>query len=64
MYFTSLNELFYMGGHGVYVWSVYAVAVCIIAALAISPLLRKRRFVRDETQRLRREGKLNVSGPV
>ncbi len=58
MYFSSLNELFYMDGHGVYVWTVYAVAVSIIAALALSPLLRRRRFVREEAQRLRREGKL------
>ncbi len=58
MYFSSLNELFYMDGHGVYVWAVYAVAISIIAALAITPLVRRRRFVREETQRLRREGKV------
>jgi heme exporter protein D len=64
MYFASLNELFYMDGHGVYVWAVYAVAVSIIGVLAVSPLLRRRRFVRDEVQRLRREGKITVRDPL
>ncbi len=58
MYFSSLSDLFYMDGHGAYVWAVYAVAAVIIALLAISPLYRRRRFVREETQRLRREGKV------
>jgi heme exporter protein D len=57
MYFASLSDLLIMDGHGVYVWCVYGVATGIIAALAISPLLKRRRFVREEAQRLRREGK-------
>jgi heme exporter protein D len=55
MYFTSLTELFYMGGHGVYVWSVYVVAVIILAILVVTPYLDKRRFLREEAQRIRRE---------
>lgn len=57
MYFDGLSELMAMDGHGVYVWGVYGVASVIIAALAISPLVKRRRFVREETQRLRREAK-------
>ncbi len=57
MYFDGLPELLAMDGHGVYVWSVYGVATIIIAALALSPLVKRRRFVREETQRLRREGR-------
>jgi heme exporter protein D len=58
MYFSSLSDLFYMDGHGTYVWAVYAVAVVIIAVLAVSPLQRRRRFVREETRRLQRDGKV------
>ena len=57
MYFDSLSDLLTMNGHGAYVWAVYGVATFIIAGLAISPLARRRRFVREEMQRLRREGK-------
>lgn len=57
MYFASLSDLLMMDGHGIYVWSVYGIAAAIIAALAISPLLKRRRFVREEVHRLRREGK-------
>ena len=54
MYFSSLTELIYMDGHGLYVWSVYAVAALILGALCIAPVLARRRFIRDEAQRLRR----------
>jgi heme exporter protein D len=57
MYFDSLDALFYMNGHGAYVWSVYAIASAIIAALALGPLRKRRRFVREETRRMQREGK-------
>jgi heme exporter protein D len=54
MYFSGLSELWYMDGHGVYVWGVYGVAAVIIAALAISPLLKRRRLMREEIGRLAR----------
>ena len=55
MYFSSLADLIYMDGHGLYVWSVYGVAALILGALIVAPLLARRRFIRDEAQRLRRE---------
>ena len=54
MYFATLTDLFYMNGHGVYVWSVYAVAAVIIGALIATPTLDRRRFLREEAQRQRR----------
>lgn len=56
MYFDNTQALLYMEGHGVYVWSVYAVALVILVALVVAPMLRKRRFVAEELRRIRREG--------
>jgi heme exporter protein CcmD len=37
------------------VWSVYGVAALIIGGLSVAPVLKRRRFIREESQRLRRE---------
>ena len=55
MYFHSLHDLIYMNGLGGYVWSVYGVALVIIGYLAIAPLVARRRFLREQVRRLRRE---------
>lgn len=55
MYFESFADLLTMDGHGVYVWSVYAVAAIILGGLILSPVVKRRRFIREESQRLRRE---------
>ena len=52
-----------MDGHGLYVWSVYGVAALILGALAVGPVLARRRFIRDEAQRLRR-GQSNGASPA
>jgi len=40
MYFDSLQSLFYMNGHGVYVWSAYAIGFAVLAVLVWQPLIR------------------------
>ena len=40
MYFESLQSLFYMNGHGIYVWSAYAIGFAVLAALIWQPLVR------------------------
>tara|TARA_B100000073_G_scaffold195409_1_gene161863 strand:- start:224 stop:400 length:177 start_codon:yes stop_codon:yes gene_type:complete len=39
--FKNLNEFLEMGGHGIYVWSVYLIGISIIA---ISFLVAKKRI--------------------
>ena len=39
--FNDLNEILAMDGHGVYVWSVYSIAISIIVA---SFLIAKKRI--------------------
>jgi len=43
--FHSFAELFAMGGHGVYVWAVYGVAVLVMGALVVRPLRRHARIL-------------------
>jgi len=55
MQFDSFSALISMNGHGVFVWSAYAVGLVVVLALVIHPLLKKRRFFRDYAMRLKRE---------
>ena len=38
----TLREFFHMGGYGFYVWSAYGVALIVLAANVIAPVLRTR----------------------
>lgn len=45
MYFDSWSGFLAMEGHGLYVWSAYALALAVIAYNLIAPLMAKRRVV-------------------
>jgi len=64
MYFDNLQAVLSMGGHGVYVWSAYAVTGVVIAAVLIVPMQRRRRLLRDlvDVQR-RARGDANPAVP-
>ena len=44
MYFDSFSELLDMGGHGLYVWICYAIALAILLFNIVSPLLKTKQF--------------------
>lgn len=44
--FSTLQEFFWMNGHGPYVWGAYALGLAAVVFLVWSPLARRRRFVR------------------
>ena len=44
MYFASLHDLFYMNGHGVYVWASYGIGFITLAALVWLPFARHRKL--------------------
>ena len=48
----GVTELFAMGGHGIYVWSAYALTFAALIGLAIWPLVALRATVR----RMKRRG--------
>jgi heme exporter protein D len=47
-YFNSLQDFFWMDGHGPYVWASYAVTIVVFIGLAAAPLLRKASFVKRQ----------------
>lgn len=51
MQFESINALLNMDGHGLYVWSAYAITAVILGALWFSPIWRMRR-VKAEVRRI------------
>lgn len=51
MYFDSLSSLWYMDGHGVYVWVSYGVTALLLVAMVRLPINRFHRhweWVRSE----------------
>ncbi|MEH6470213.1 MAG: heme exporter protein CcmD [Halopseudomonas sp.] len=59
MYFDSFTDFIDMGGHGLYVWLAYSIALVIVAFNVVSPILRKKQFIAEYRRRLKREQRLN-----
>lgn len=49
--FQSLQEVFWMNGHGPYVWSAWGIALIAMAFLVCSPLLKRRAFLKNLRRR-------------
>ncbi|HEY7883900.1 MAG TPA: heme exporter protein CcmD [Cellvibrionaceae bacterium] len=49
--FTSLNDFLLMSGHGIYVWSSVAIALVILGALIVHPLLLHKRQIKQLKKR-------------
>jgi heme exporter protein D len=54
---ASLREFVAMGGHGLEVWSSWAIGVLIVVALLVQPARARRRFFAEEKRRLAREAR-------
>ena len=52
--FDSFDAFMSMGGHGVFVWSVYALTLIVLVSLLVAPLRRKRRFMQEQRMILKR----------
>lgn len=55
MNFNSFSEFVAMGGHGLFVWSAYAITLVVLLFNLILPLVGRRRFFKVQKQLLRRE---------
>ncbi|WP_458524782.1 heme exporter protein CcmD [Onishia taeanensis] len=55
MAFDSLAAFFAMGGHGVYVWSAWALTVLAMGGSVMHAGGERRRLLRDLQRRARRE---------
>ncbi len=54
-HFATFQDFIAMGGHGLYVWLSYAIAVFVIFYNCVSVWLKRRRFFIDAKRRLRRD---------
>ncbi len=55
MQFDSMSALLSMDGHGIFVWSVYGLALLVLVLLTVAPLRKQRRFFIEELMRQRRQ---------
>ena len=58
MFFDSFSDFIAMGGHGLYVWLAYGIALVVVLFNIVSPILRKQQFMAEYQRRLKRERKL------
>jgi heme exporter protein D len=49
-----MKEFFHMGGYALYVWPSYALALLILIANLVAPMLQRRRLLADIARKLRR----------
>lgn len=62
--FDSLGDFLYMQGHGVFVWSAYAISLLIMAWLVLSPWIQQRRLRQQLQRQYRREATRAESNPA
>ncbi|KZZ44230.1 MAG: heme exporter protein CcmD [Saccharospirillaceae bacterium] len=55
MQFDSIAEFIAMGGHGFYVWLAYGLTAAIILFNVMAPVIARRKLIKEQSQRLRRE---------
>lgn len=55
MGFENFADFIDMGGHGLYVWLSYAIALGVIGINLIAPLRTKKQIFKEQSRRLRRE---------
>ncbi|WP_255852015.1 heme exporter protein CcmD [Marinobacterium rhizophilum] len=55
MKFESMADFIEMGGHGLYVWLAYGIALAIVVLNLVQPLRQTRQFLNQQARRARRE---------
>jgi heme exporter protein D len=53
--FESINDFIQMSGHGYYVWSAYLISLIALAWLVVSPLIRRKKFMKEIARQQQRE---------
>lgn len=49
-----MKEFFHMGGYALYVWPSYTLAMVVLIANVVAPVLQRRRLLADIARKLRR----------
>ncbi len=58
MKFENMADFLAMGGHGLYVWLAYGIALVILLLNVLQPLRLTRQFFNVQSRRQRREKSL------
>jgi len=53
-----MNEFFHMGGYAFYVWLSYGIALLVLLGNLLSPILLKRKLLRELARREQRARRL------
>jgi heme exporter protein D len=57
MFFDSFSSFIQMGNHGFYVWLCYGIFAVTLAVNFISPMLTRKKVIKDIERQLRRDQK-------
>ena len=49
-----MKDFLYMGGYAFYVWTSYAIALIVLVANLVAPVVQRRRLLADMARRARR----------
>jgi len=52
-----MTEFFHMGGYGFYVWTSYGIALLVLLANVLSPILLKKKLLSQLARREKRAGR-------
>ena len=55
MYFDNLSQALHMDGHGVYVWTVFAVSMLVVAGMLFLPRQREKSVLKEVAGEARRK---------
>ena len=64
MHFETFADFINMGGHGLFVWSVYGLGIGILLFNIIRPSLLQRRFFQQQSRVLNAMPEMATPGPV
>lgn len=51
----SLSEFLHMGGYALYVWSSYGLALVVMLAIFISPIMTRKQIIKDLRMKYRQQ---------
>ena len=51
----SWSEFFHMGGYAVYVWTSYAIALVMVVANIVSPIIERKRVISRVKRAIKRD---------
>ncbi len=58
----SWSEFFHMGGYAVFVWTSYGLALVMVVANIVSPIIERKRVISQVKRAIRRDANASKAG--